>query len=441
MPRSFYTGRGFWRLFFIYVFIGMILFAAGTLYINNTQNNVFEVLQSPNMPLILTVTGAILLLPFLMSFVKNMRSGVPVLDIDGMTQRITFGLAGKKEWKKVDHEYTFADLAQVEVLRNHEFRAGGGSRGSVAFDSYELNLYFSPDDRWIGVTESRNRQRILGQAEDISRITGAGITDENVTRQRVVTRGREEPDFSAPPPFLTKEDLTPVDRVDVIGLKLRLKLFPFRVRLTDTLGQQLADLLMPVVSHFVNKVGYRKSLPALEYLCSCRYSDPDARTASIRRLVEAGWQGEESLYSTIARIFDARTGFAPLTQPSRDAFERYYMQLNDRLYLLAKKYRIVLIEYLEKIIEQAPDRYAKYEMQPSRLKELQRSENYAFKFIVDIAALVICGFAAAFTVMALRAGVSWGEPGVTAGGVVSAVITITLIYAWFRFRRRFDTRR
>ena len=429
----------------------MILFAAGTLYFNNTDADIADVSQHPSVLTYLIFAAAVVVLPFVIGFGRNLRRGVPMLFIDGMERRIRFGLTRGSAWTKTDYDYDFKDLAFVEVLRNYEVRTSNRPGMGVTRDSYELNLYFSPDDRWIGITESTDRQRILGQAKEIAKITGAKVGEENAVKQRVPVNTAFEPappstqepvDDDLPPlPFLSDDDRKPVNSLEVKPGKLRLKLFPFRIKASDAFGQKLSSLLMPVVSHMVNRQPYAKSLAACQYLSSDRNAPAGRRNALIANLVEAGWRGEDELKSTVFEIFDAQTGFAPLTRASRDAFERYYMQLNDRLAVLAKKYRIVFMEYLEDAIRSAPDRMNRYDMQPELLSKLQQSENYGFKFVLDVAAIVICGFAIWFTRLVLRAGIGWKEPALVAGGVISAIATLGLIYLWLKYRRRFGKRR
>ncbi|MCK4514785.1 MAG: hypothetical protein KAU31_05975, partial [Spirochaetaceae bacterium] len=81
-----------------------------------------------------------------------------------------------------------------------------------------------------------------------------------------------------------------------------------------------------------------------------------------------------------------------------------------------------------------------YSLQPEKLTGIQQSEAYAFRFILDVAAIVICGMAGVFSWFVLRSGIEWQEPQVIAGGGVGAAITLGLVHLWIRLRRKMGRR-
>ena len=128
------------------------------------------------------VAGAVVLLllaPILVGVIRRVRSGAPTLTINSETGRIAFGSVRRGEWRQIDHDYTFTDLGQIEVLRNYESRPNARRTGTVALDSYELNLYFHTTDTWVGVTESRDRRQMQWESERISQLTKVPVTERN----------------------------------------------------------------------------------------------------------------------------------------------------------------------------------------------------------------------------------------------------------------------
>ena len=224
--------------------------------------------------------------------------------------------------------------------------------------------------------------------------------------------------------------------IKVIEGKLRLKLFPFHFRITDQMGQSLASLLAPLVSHFVSKVPPRKAAAALKFLSSDRDTGAAERRVLLSGLTDAGWHGEREVYHVLVHVFDAQS--APIIggSASRDLFERYYMQLADQIRNLNWKYRLVFIEQLERVVAEAPDRFESYALQPEKLTGIQQSEAYAFRFILDVAAIVICGATGVLSWFVLRSGIEWHELQVIVGGSVGAAITLALVALWIRLRRR-----
>ena len=144
---------------------------------------------------------------------------------------------------------------------------------------------------------------------------------------------------------------------------------------------------------------------------------------------------------TVARVFDAHAGIGADRALIEDRAERYYLWLGDRARGLVRKYRINFFEVLERVIKEAPKRFAKYQQAPETLLKLQFSEAYSLKFILDVAAVVICGFAAWFSIISIRAGVGWGGPAVLAKGIVAALVTVALIVSWQILRRSSAGRR
>ena len=226
----------------------------------------------------------------------------------------------------------------------------------------------------------------------------------------------------------------------VLQGKLRLKLFPFHFRVTDQIGQSMASLLSPVVSHMVNKLPLRKSASALRYLCSDRDTDGTARAGLVTGLHESGWHGEREVHDLLVHVFDAQSAPVPGGNASRDLFERYYIRLADQVRNLAWKYRIVFLEHLERVCADAARRFDTYARQPGKLTGIQQSEAYAFRFIVGVAAVVICGATGAFSWLALRAGIRWGEPQVIVGGSIGAAVTLALALLARKLRRRMGGR-
>ena len=339
IPRSYFISDFLWKMFFLYVFIGMIAFAAGMLHFNNTDADFGALLQRPEAPYFAGGALALLLAPVLIGLLHNIRRGLPCVHVDRDRRTITFGRLRRRRWIQVDHEYPFSDLDEVEVLRNYESRWNARRTTTIQRDSYELNLRFGPDNRWIGITEALDRQLMQAQATHIAEMTGASFVERNVTEMGAapgaaiagVALHFPAPGASEPPPFLSGRDVEVIHSIRVIDGKLRLKLFPFHFRIADQIGQSLASLLAPLVSHFVNKVPASKSAAALKYLCSDRdASDTDSRHA-IAPLTEAGWHGEREVYDVLVHVFDAQS--APIIggSASRDVFERYYMRLADQI--------------------------------------------------------------------------------------------------------------
>jgi hypothetical protein len=337
-----------------------------------------------------------------------------------------------------------------------------------------LNLYFPSNDVWLGITESRNRQHILDQAHQISKLTGVQFKENNVTDgftfNSSVTTPLEQEQIPVPesdliepvnpnglstkslkknvmshnpqadmadlPPFVRDSIGEPVSSLAINAARLKQKRFPLKMSMTNQISQQFSTLISPVVSHMVNKVPYDKSLAALEYLCSDRDDSRMDREEKLRRLEKAGWQGEKELFLAITLIFDSQTGIGIGVGHAKDLFERFYMSLSDNIRIPGIKYRLILMEYIEKIITESPERYTLYEQNPDGFQAIQRSESYALKFIIDVAAVVICGMGGLISLMFLRTGISWREPSVIAGGVVSTGITIVLIYIWRKIRKK-----
>jgi len=450
VPRRYFISDFLWKMFFLYVFIGMIVFAAGMLYFNNTDADLGALLQRPEAPYAAGAALLVLLAPVLIGLVRNGRRGLPCVHVDRERRTITFGEIRRRRWVKIDHEYQFTDLDEIEVLRNYETRWNARRTSTRPVDSYEINLHFRPDDRWIGITESLDRQLMKAQAGKIAEMTAARLIERNVTEMggvpgtgatpesrttlRNAPAGADQP--LGPPPFLSEKEAEIVHSLPVLEGKLRLKLFPFHFKLTDQMGQSIASLLMPLVSHLVNKVPAGKSAAAIHYLCSDRDASDTDRRAKVSSLVDAGWRGEREVYDVLARVCDA--GSAPVIggNASRDLYERYYMRLADQVRNLRWKYRVVFMEQLERVVAEAPDRFDSYALQPDKLTGIQESEAYAFKFILDVVALVIVGAAGAFSWFALRSGIKWGEPQVIVGGSVGAAVTLGLVYLWIRLRRR-----
>ncbi|MBU8912895.1 MAG: hypothetical protein KOO61_02660 [Spirochaetales bacterium] len=439
VPRGYFIMNFLWTMFFAYVFIGVIAFAAGTLHFNNTDADLGALLQRPEAPYATGAALLVLLAPVLIGVVRKTRRGLPCVHVDRECRTITFGETRRRRWAKIDHEYQFTDLDEVEVLRNYETRWNARRTATRPVDSYEINLHFRPDDRWIGITESLDRQLMKAQAGKIAEMTAARLIERNVTEMAGVLKAGGDQPLGAPP-FLSEEEAEIMHSLPVLEGKLRLKLFPFHFKLTDQMGQSIASLLKPLVSHLVNKVPAGKSAAALHYLCSDRDASDTDRRANVARLIDAGWRGEGEVYDVLAHVCDA--GSAPVIggNASRDLYERYYMRLADQVRNLSWKYRVMFMEQLERVVAEAPDRFDSYVLQPEKLTGIQESEAYAFKFILDVAALVIVGAAGAFSWFALRSGIKWGEPQVTVGGSVGTAVTLGLVYLWIRLRRRMGRR-
>lgn len=444
MPVKFFVGDLLTRLFFAYVFVGMLLFAGGVFYFNNTGAEITEWIYHPLAPYVTGAAVTLLLAPIVVGGIRRIRRGVLTLTIDSETSRIVFGSVRRSEWRQIDHDYAFTDIGQIEVLRNYESRPNARRTGTVAVDSYELNLYFHTDDTWIGVTESRDRPQMQWEAKRISQLTRVPVTERNapemVGRGTTGTSDAIDRDATAhppsAPPFLSENEREVVHRLEVKPGKLRAKLFPFHFQIADQPGQHLASLLMPVVSHFVNKVPYGKSLAAVRYLSADRDASETDRQTLVAELHQAGWRGERELVETVARVFDAHAGIGADRALIEDRAGRYYLWLGDRVRGLSWKYRINFFDVLERVIKDAPRRFAKYQQAPETLLKLQLSEAHSLKFILDVAAVVICGFAAWFSIISIRAGVGWGEPAVLAKGFVAALVTVTLIVCWQVLRRK-----
>ena len=59
----------------------------------------------------------------------------------------------------------------------------------------------------------------------------------------------------------------------------------------------------------------------------------------------------------------------------------------------------VLVRVLERVVAESGARFDGYELRPERLRSIQQSQAYAFRFIIDVAAVVICG------AVAIRSGI------------------------------------
>ena len=483
ISHGYYTGQYLWRLFFFNVFIAMIMFAVATVYVNNTDFEIIDLVEDPLLPLYFGIAAAYLILPFVFFLIKGRRKPVPVILISRENGTITAGKMRGKNLTTIEHNYKISELETIEVLRNYETRGRPVSGGKVTTDSYELNLYFPSGDVWLGITESRNRQHILDQAHQISKLTGVPAKENNVTdgftfdpsNSSGTTPSKQEQssgfesdliesvnpgvpvnsnglstqsfkknvmshnnpvDMADLPPFIRDLIGEPVSSLTINAAKLKQKRFPLKMSTTKKISHQFTPLISPVVSHMVNKVEYYKSLAALEYLCSDRYDSRMAREEKIHRLEQAGWQGEKELFLAITMIFDSQSGSVIEAGDARDMFERYYMGLSDDIYIPRIKYRLILMEYIEKIITESSDRYTLYEQNPDGFQAIQRSESYALKFIIDVAAVVICGMGCFISLFFIRTGIAWREPTVIAGGAVSTGITILLIYFWLKIRKK-----
>ena len=447
MPPRFHIGNVFWRMFFIYFFIFMIAVAVITLAVNNGGLDIASLIEHPQRDYYLAAAAAVIILPYLLAMILAFLKPHPVLEIDRLKQVIKAGYMRRGEWKSVVHEYRFVDLGAIEVLRNYEIHGRGYIGRSGRGDSYELNLYFHTDGLWLGISESTMRPKILEQASLVSGLTRVPYLENNergyspaAAAAEAVSEGRDEPPdaFNDLPPFVRARIGEPVHSIEVNSGKLRRKLLPFSFRLSDDAGRQFTALIMPVVSHFVNRVGYDKSLAAFEYMCSDR-DDPDRRER-LRLLFDAGWRGEDELLATLSRVYDAATGPVPGLLANRDAFERYYMTLQDDIQVPVLKYRIIFFELLEEVIRGYPDRIDKYERDPGSLNKIQNSENYALRFMIGLgfgAVIVVFGFFSGISLLfAYRA----GGPEAFLGAAILSAITIALIWLRHRLRKKFGGR-
>jgi len=419
----------------------MIAFAVLTLGINNSDWDIIWLFQHPDRNLIFVVAATLIIIPFFLSILLAARKPFPVMTIDKAEKTIIAGYMRKGAWKRIEHQYSFSDLDVVEVLRNYEFKGQGYIGRPVVNDSYEINLHFSRDNKWLGISESTKRQKMLQLAKQISILTGTPFKEKNVTDM-----GNKPEDFSAEksvekpvqsqfgqgdlPLFLLDRIGDPVHSVEIHKGKLKSRGNPFAVKIGDEFGQKFLDLIMPLVSHLVNKEKYDRSLSALEFLCSDRDSDGISREGALKKMISGGWRSDDELLAKLAIVYDAQSGPIPGLSVNRDNFERYYMALKDRIKIPAVKYRIIFFEMMEKIIEQSSARIDYYNENPELLKGVQNSENYAMRFIFDIVAIVIIVFA--FFI----AGSLFSFTGPIIGKILTVATLIGLIVLWRRLRKK-----
>ena len=451
MPSSFHIGNIFWRLFFIYIFLGIIAFVTLTLGINNGNWNIVPFFEHPQRNTYLIAAGAILIFPYIFIMILAFLKPVPRLFINQEDKTITAGMYRRGFWKSVSYQYSFFDLGAIEVLRNYEHFGQGYIGRPAGNDSYELNLYFHSDNSWLGISESTRRQKILGQADLISRITGVPYKENNVSDNvDSVLTGGVQPDqteiqnpvraeyaaLNNLPPFILDRIGTPVHKIEVIQSKLKRKATPFNIKLSDEFGQKFLSLIMPVISHMVNKIEYSKSLAALEFLCSDRSDDSITREKKISELKNAGWRDEKELITVLSLLYDAQTGPIPGLTVNRDYFERYYMTLKDSIKIPSVKYRIIFFEYLETVIDESSERISTYEKNPEALKEIQNSENYALRFIIDLVFIIFIVISGFSFVGLLLSDFNFTSPMLIIRKLFSAGITVGLIYFWRRIRKK-----
>lgn len=460
-PSAVHVGNVFWGVFFSYVLLFMIAFAVLMLGVNNSGWDLTPLFQHEQREIIFIAGAAVLLLPFIILPVIASFKPYPAMNFNPSDRTITAGYKRGLDWKKVAHSYSFSDLDTIEVLRNYEFRTEGYIGRTGGNDAYELNLYFGKDDKWIGISESSRRQKILGQAEHLSTMTGVDFVENNLSDQydsatassasRSFDRPMDESSYTSPsarsvksgsggtggpdeqtaplPPFLMDQMGEPVHSVEVVGSKLKRKGNPFRMKMTDKFGQGFQNHMMPLVSHLVNKESYERSYAALKFLCTDRDDNSD-RMERVAALKAGGWKSEDELLALMAIVYDARSGPVPGLNADRDSFERYYMTLKDQLRVPSVKFRVIFFEYMDKLIEQYPERIDFYEQNPGTLQQVQNSENYALRFILDVAAVVIIVlfyfiFGAIFSLF---------------GSVVGRILTVAavagMIYLWRRLRKK-----
>ena len=326
VPRQYFIGDFLWKMFFLYVFIGMIAFAAGLLYFNNTDADLGALLQRPEAPYAAGAALLVLLAPVLIGLVRSARRGLPCVHVDRERRTVTFGETRRRRWAKIDHEYQFTDLDEIEVLRNYETRWNARRTSTRPVDSYEINLHFRPDDRWIGITESLDRQLMKAQAGKIAEMTAARLIERNVTEMGGVPgtgEGRPGPPTSnapagggqplGPPPFLSEKEAEILYSLPVLEGKLRMKLFPFHFKLTDQMGQSIASLLLPLVSHLVNK------LPRPRSATSARIGTRRTPTAARKSRVSSMPGGVASARSTTCWLMSLTRGPPPSSGETRHA--------------------------------------------------------------------------------------------------------------------------
>ncbi len=446
MPSRFYVGTVFRRIFSIYALLFLVAFIGLILAVNNGNFEIEKLVEHPQRNQYFIIAAVVLLFSFILFMTIAGLKARPRIEIDRMKQTITAGFYKKSGWESIVHEYRFSDIGAIEVLRNYEFREHGDvnpgiqgnnvGRTSVR-DSYELNLFFHIDDFWLGITESRKRPKILEQADLISRLTEVPFKENNVSDQNSpLSAQAESPILDDLPPFLRERIGEKVHEVEVLPNKLKRKASPFNFEASDEIGQKFLDLVMPVISHFVNKIKYEKSLAALEYLCSDR-DDDNIREANVQKLKAAGWKDEDELSNLLTRIYDAMTGPIPGEMANNDTFERYYMSLKDRIFVPSVKYRIIFFEFMEKIIKSSTERITNYKRKPGSLNQIQNSENYALKFIIGLGfriVIVIFGF---FTIISLMFNFNPDSPLTLLQPIVLLGLTVGLIYLRRKLRKKF----
>jgi len=77
VPRGYFVSDFLWKIFFLYVFLGMILFAAGMFHFNNTDADFGALLRRPDAPYVGGGMLLVLLAPVVVGFVRNAWRGLP----------------------------------------------------------------------------------------------------------------------------------------------------------------------------------------------------------------------------------------------------------------------------------------------------------------------------------------------------------------------------